>query len=59
MSELEQLTQIIDTILGIDNDQRKQMENLLKTLRDKDFSEYVVAFTNLLKGIFFICLRIF
>jgi len=50
MSELEQLTQIIDTILGNDNDQRKQMENLLKTLRDKDFSEYVVAFTNLLKA---------
>jgi len=53
MSELEQLTQIIDTILANNNEDRKKMEELLKSLRDRDFSEYVLAFTNLLKGNFF------
>jgi len=50
MSELEQLTQIIDTILSNNNENRKQGEALLKNIRDRDFNAYIAAFTSLLKG---------
>jgi len=50
MSELEQLTQIIDTILAQNNENRKQGEALLKNIRDRDFNAYIYAFTSLLKA---------
>ncbi len=50
MSELEQLTQIIDTILAHDNKNRKEGEAILKNIRDRDFNAYISAFTSLLKG---------
>jgi hypothetical protein len=50
MSELEQLTQIIDTILAHDNKNRKEGEAILKNIRDRDFNAYITAFTSLLKA---------
>lgn len=57
MSELDQLTNIITTILGQDNQARKQNEQLLAQLQIKDLNEYVIVFVNLLNGnIPFTCL---
>ena len=50
MSELEQVTQIINTILSNDNDARKRSEALLKDLREKNINGYILAFASLLKG---------
>ena len=50
MSELEQLTLIINTILGNDNQARSEGEALLKKLRENDFNQYIYLFTTLLNS---------
>ena len=51
MSELEKLTQIINTIFSNDNQARNEGEAVLKSLRESDFNQYVYTFGNLLNGI--------
>jgi hypothetical protein len=51
MSDLDQLTQVIQVILSNDNQARIQGENLLLSLRQGDFNSYVITFANLLNGI--------
>ena len=53
MSDLDQLTNIIITILGKDNDARQHNEELLNELQSKDIDQYVAVFVNLLNGIIF------
>ena len=51
MSELNELTILIDGILSGNNDIRKTNEELLKGLREKNINEYIIYFANLLSGI--------
>ncbi len=51
MSELNELTILIDGILSGNNEVRKNNEGLLKGLREKSINEYIVYFANLLSGI--------
>jgi hypothetical protein len=39
MSELEQLTLLINSVLGNDNQARSEGENLLKKSRESDFNQ--------------------
>jgi len=50
MSELEQLQNIIDTILSTDNENRKQGEELLRQSREQDINNYIILFCKLLNG---------
>jgi hypothetical protein len=50
MSDLEQLSLVIDTILGKDNNARKQSEGILKTIKENDINKYCLAFATLLNG---------
>lgn len=59
MSELDQLTSIITTILGKDNQARQQSELYLAQLQIKDLDQYVIVFVNLLNGITSITCLIF
>jgi len=51
MSDLEQLSNIIMTILSSNNEARKESEALLKKTRQADLNKYVYVFLNLLNGI--------
>lgn len=51
MSELNELTILIDGILSGNNEVRQNNEELLKGLRQKNINEYIVYFSNLLSGI--------
>jgi hypothetical protein len=50
MSDLEQLSNLIMTILASNNEAREKSEELLKQTRTKDLNSYVLIFLNLLNG---------
>lgn len=50
MSDLDQLSHLIEGILTGNNQVVKQNEALLKQLKAKDVDQYIILFANLLNG---------
>ena len=50
MNDLEHLTNVINTILASDNNNRKESEALLQKIRENDLDNYIILFCNLLSS---------